>query len=248
MAEVGVGSVLRGPVRAAGGCSASSSSVAERSELPPERLAEPIEALEAGAPPELVRLGLWVAERVLLDAARGAWRWCCRPASGPARGRGSGRRRELRAERDRRRAGPRSRDGDRGSGSRQRAALAARSPAPASSPAAELAASGRRRPARLCGGSRRAAWSSAATSRACAARPRIEPVGAGADGAVELSARPAARCVEAIVAALDGDGPPRAAPAPRRHRLGQDRGLPAAAEAALDARPRRRSCSSPRSP
>ena len=38
--------------------------VAEESELPPERLAEPLAALEADVPPELVRLGLWVAERV----------------------------------------------------------------------------------------------------------------------------------------------------------------------------------------
>ena len=35
--------------------------LAERSELPPEKLAEPIEALEAGTPAELVRLGLWIA-------------------------------------------------------------------------------------------------------------------------------------------------------------------------------------------
>jgi primosomal protein N' (replication factor Y) (superfamily II helicase) len=35
--------------------------LAERSALPPERLAAPIEALEAGAAPELIGLGLWVA-------------------------------------------------------------------------------------------------------------------------------------------------------------------------------------------
>ncbi len=45
--------------------------LADRSELPPERLAEPIEALEAGTPAELVRLGLWVAERYCSTAARG---------------------------------------------------------------------------------------------------------------------------------------------------------------------------------
>ena len=44
---------------------------AERSELPPERLAEPIEALEAGAPAELVRLGLWVAREYCSTASRG---------------------------------------------------------------------------------------------------------------------------------------------------------------------------------
>jgi primosomal protein N' (replication factor Y) len=44
---------------------------AERSELPPERLAEPIEALEAGASPELVRLGLWVAREYCSTPSRG---------------------------------------------------------------------------------------------------------------------------------------------------------------------------------
>jgi primosomal protein N' (replication factor Y) len=45
--------------------------LAESSELPPERLAEPIEALAAGATPELVRLGLWVARDYCSTPARG---------------------------------------------------------------------------------------------------------------------------------------------------------------------------------
>ena len=45
--------------------------LAEASELPPERLAEPIEALEAGAPAELVRLGLWVGREYCSTPARG---------------------------------------------------------------------------------------------------------------------------------------------------------------------------------
>jgi primosomal protein N' (replication factor Y) len=45
--------------------------VAESSDLPPERLAEPLEALEADVPPELVRLGLWVAEEYVSTPARG---------------------------------------------------------------------------------------------------------------------------------------------------------------------------------
>ena len=45
--------------------------LAETSELPPERLAEPIEALEAGAPPELVELGLWVAREYCSTPSRG---------------------------------------------------------------------------------------------------------------------------------------------------------------------------------
>ncbi len=43
----------------------------ETSELAPERLAEPIEALEAGATPELVELGLWVAREYCSTPSRG---------------------------------------------------------------------------------------------------------------------------------------------------------------------------------
>jgi primosomal protein N' (replication factor Y) len=45
--------------------------VAESSDLAPERLAEPLSALEAGATPELVRLGLWVAREYCSTPARG---------------------------------------------------------------------------------------------------------------------------------------------------------------------------------
>ena len=45
--------------------------IAERSELPAERLAEPVEALEAGVPPELVELGRWVGEEYCSTPARG---------------------------------------------------------------------------------------------------------------------------------------------------------------------------------
>jgi primosomal protein N' (replication factor Y) len=70
MEEVEVGSVVRvpfGPRRILGVVV----EVAERSELPPERLAEPLEALEAGAPPELVELGLWVAREYCSTPSRG---------------------------------------------------------------------------------------------------------------------------------------------------------------------------------
>ena len=45
--------------------------VGESSDLPPDRLAEPLEALEAGATPALVRLGLWVAHEYCSTPARG---------------------------------------------------------------------------------------------------------------------------------------------------------------------------------
>ncbi len=70
LAGVGVGSVLRVPFgrqRILGVVV----DVAESSDLPPERLAEPLEALEAGATPELVRLGLWVAREYCSTPARG---------------------------------------------------------------------------------------------------------------------------------------------------------------------------------
>jgi primosomal protein N' (replication factor Y) len=70
MAGVEVGSVLRVPFgrrRELGVVVA----LAETSELPAERLAEPIEALEAGVPAELVRLGLWVAAEYCSTPARG---------------------------------------------------------------------------------------------------------------------------------------------------------------------------------
>ncbi len=69
-AGVGVGSLLMIPFggrRMLGVVVA----VAAESDLPPERLAEPLEAIEAGATPELVRLGLWVAERYCSTPSRG---------------------------------------------------------------------------------------------------------------------------------------------------------------------------------
>jgi primosomal protein N' (replication factor Y) (superfamily II helicase) len=70
LASVGVGSVLLVPFgrRRVLGVVVE---VAESSELPPERLAEPLRALEAGATPELVRLGLWVAREYCSTPARG---------------------------------------------------------------------------------------------------------------------------------------------------------------------------------
>ena len=45
--------------------------LADRSDLPQDRLAEPLEALEAGVPPELVGLGRWVGEEYCSTTARG---------------------------------------------------------------------------------------------------------------------------------------------------------------------------------
>ena len=70
MEDLEVGSVVRvpfGPRKLLGVVV----ELAATSELALERLAEPIEALEAGAPAELVRLGLWVAREYCSTPSRG---------------------------------------------------------------------------------------------------------------------------------------------------------------------------------
>jgi primosomal protein N' (replication factor Y) len=70
MSEVEVGSVLVVPFgrRRVVGVVVG---LADRSELPQDRLAEPLEALEAGVPPELVGLGRWVGQEYCSTTARG---------------------------------------------------------------------------------------------------------------------------------------------------------------------------------
>jgi primosomal protein N' (replication factor Y) (superfamily II helicase) len=70
MSEIEVGSVLVVPFgrRRVVGVVVG---LADRSALPQDRLAEPLEALEAGVPPELVGLGRWVGEEYSSTTARG---------------------------------------------------------------------------------------------------------------------------------------------------------------------------------
>src|SRR3954468_16550626 len=92
LGDVGVGSLLRAPFarqRMVGVVV----EVAEASDLPPGRLAEPLEALEAGATPELVRLGLWVRREYCSTPARGL-ELVLPPGMGRG-GRGTGPRLEL---------------------------------------------------------------------------------------------------------------------------------------------------------
>ncbi|MGI9095377.1 MAG: replication restart helicase PriA [Thermoleophilaceae bacterium] len=70
--------------------------VAERSELPPGRLVEPLAALEADVPPELVRLGLWVAQEYVSTPARGL-ALVLPPGTGTGTGRRMAARRSLAA-------------------------------------------------------------------------------------------------------------------------------------------------------
>ncbi|MFN8216928.1 MAG: primosomal protein N' [Solirubrobacterales bacterium] len=97
MSDVEVGSVVRVPFGARRLLGVVVDT-AERSELPPERLAEPIEALEAGATPELVALGLWVAREYCSTPSRGL-ALVLPPGTGTgAGGRSVRARTELRAE------------------------------------------------------------------------------------------------------------------------------------------------------
>src|SRR4051794_13184089 len=70
MAGVGVGSMLLIPFgqRRLLGVVVG---MAEESDVPPDRLVEPLKALESGVPAELVRLGLWVGEEYCSTPARG---------------------------------------------------------------------------------------------------------------------------------------------------------------------------------
>jgi len=197
MRDVGVGSLLMVPFghrRMLGVVTA----LTDHSDLPHERLAEPIEALEAGATPELVRLGLWVAERYCSTASRGL-ALVLPPGSGAGVPRAARARTERRAQITP--TGRAALAGEARLGERQRAALESLAGAEEVS-GAELA--------RVAGADSgvlaRLAERGLVTQRESEVRrrPRIDTVGASG-GRVELSAQQAA-CVTEIVAALDGAG------------------------------------------
>jgi primosomal protein N' (replication factor Y) len=102
--------------------------VADHSDVPPEKLAAPLAALEADVPPELVNLGLWVAHEYVSTPARGL-----ALVLPPGTGTGSGRR--VRARRSLvatlTPAGHEALSGGERLGTRQRAALEALAAAPA---------------------------------------------------------------------------------------------------------------------
>ncbi len=130
LGEVGVGSVLLVPFgrqRILGVVVG----LAAESDLALDRLAEPIAALEAGATPELVELGLWVAREYCSTPARGL-ELVLPPGTTAARGAVAARR-ELRAQATS--AGRDALDGGERLGPKQRAALERLAAAPGPLPA-----------------------------------------------------------------------------------------------------------------
>jgi primosomal protein N' (replication factor Y) (superfamily II helicase) len=145
--------------------------VAESSELPPERLAEPLRALEAGAPAELVRLGLRVAREYCSTPARGL-ELVLPPGTGSSRGQ-TGAALELVVSATP--AGVKALSGDGRLGARQRQALEHLAAAGRELAGPEIAAAGIDRDAlrRL---ERRGLVS--LEQRECRRQPRSEPIGA----------------------------------------------------------------------
>lgn len=174
--------------------------LAETSEVPEAKLAEPLEALEAGVPPELVELGRWVGEQ-----------YCSTPARGlgltlpPGTGGGADARRvkslsELEVE-----ATPEGEaalaGGEARLGLRQRAVLRALAAGPRTTRALASAAGSDRATIRRL--ERRGYVTTREVERR--RRPVVDAVGAANEG-VELN--PAQRAAaDAITASLDGDGP-----------------------------------------
>lgn len=198
MRDVGVGSLLVVPFanrRMLGVVVA----LAAESELPLERLAEPIEALEAGTPPELVRIGLWVAERYCSTPSRGLSLVLPPGASGGSRPRLARPRTERRAAITA--SGREALAGSARLGARQRSALELLVGCEELS-GAELAAAG--------AGSevlRRLETRGWVRQRAAELRPRPQLARVGArTGPVELTAAQRG-AVASIIASLDDEGP-----------------------------------------
>src|SRR3954469_3182594 len=174
--------------------------LAEHSDVPPERLVAPLQALGRGVPPELVRLGLWVAEEYCSTPARGL-ALVLPPGTGTGSGRRVGIRRALVAELTADGRAAAEHPGATRLGERQRAALEALAEGPL--PAASVA--------RDIGGGHSTLRSLEARGLVALAateqrrRPRIEGVGARGGGACLTNAqRKALDAIEQRLDARDG--------------------------------------------
>jgi primosomal protein N' (replication factor Y) len=199
MADLEVGSVVKVPFgrRRVLGVVVG---LADASSLPPERLAEPVEALEAGAPPKLVRLGLWIAEEYCSTPSRGL-QLVLPPGTGAA-GQRVRSRQELRAELTA--AGEEALSGGERLGIKQRAVLEALRAGEMSAPELAAAVGSNRSVLR-----RLEQRGLVATHSSLVRRRSSHPeVGASAGRPQLLPEQEAA--VESVIAALDGEaGAPR---------------------------------------
>jgi primosomal protein N' (replication factor Y) len=172
--------------------------LAESSEVPPERLVEPLSALGRGVPAELVRLGLWVAEEYCSTPARGL-ALVLPPGTGTSGPPRVGIRRALEAELTD--AGRAALAGGVRLGERQRAALEALEAGPLTAAAVARAAGGGGHATLRSLEARALVTLVSAEQRR---RPRIEGVGA-IGGPAELT--PAqAQALAAIERKMDGGG------------------------------------------
>jgi primosomal protein N' (replication factor Y) (superfamily II helicase) len=180
--------------------------LAERSELPAERLVQPVAALEADVPESLVRLGLWVAHEYVSTPARGL-ALVLPPGTGTGAGRPLRRRRSLRAALTE--EGREAVVGDGRLGSRQTAVLHALADGPAAVAAVARHAGADHSTLRSLERRGLVRLESAAEP---ARRPSLVSVGARSDGVEPTAAQRAA--LEAIVARLPGGPGPGPLPAP----------------------------------
>jgi primosomal protein N' (replication factor Y) (superfamily II helicase) len=194
MADLHVGSVVRVPFgrRRVLGVVVE---LAEASELPPERLAEPIEALEAGASPELVRLGLWIAREYCSTPSRGL-QLVLPPGTGAA-GQRVRSRHELRAEIAA--AGEAALSGGERLGVKQRAVLEALRAGEMSAPELSAAVGADRQVLR------RLEQRGLVATRSSQVRRRATHRDVGARGGRPELLPEQVAAVESIVAALDGE-------------------------------------------
>jgi primosomal protein N' (replication factor Y) len=175
--------------------------VEDESELPPERLVEPLAALEADVPSGLVELGLWTASEYCSTPARGL-ALVLPPGTGTGRGRPLGRRRSLRAEltEEGREA---LEQGTEALGVRQRAALQALAGGPVA--AARLARVARADHGTLRSLERRGLVRLERAADA-ARRPALASVGAASAGHAPTAAQ--SEALEAILPRIGGEAVP----------------------------------------
>jgi primosomal protein N' (replication factor Y) len=199
LADVGVGSMLVVPFgrRRLLGVVVD---LADESDLPPERLVQPLAALEADVPESLVRLGLWVAREYVSTPARGL-ALVLPPGTGTGSARPLRPRRFLRAELTA--AGHEAARRDARLGPRQRAVLAELAGGPATVTAVARRAGADHATLRSL---QRRGLVALEHAAAPPRRPHVGAVGARG-GAVEPTAAQA-RVLDAIAARLDAPGRP----------------------------------------